>query len=421
MSLARSLLNLIYAISLIYMFLDYEVKNKKNLYLMELFVTVVLICNGLVWLNLGYATFLKLYPLLIHIPSFIAFLFISKYKGIKLIFILLTVFVLCSPPIGIGLIISSFFSFNRTVMYVACIIMYTPTVLIVYRYLRPSFLYMLRNTDKGWFGFCTIPLSYYALIYFTAMYNVSMVTAKSTLVIMVLALILTLSAYVMILRFFKQTKEQLTLQNEQTLLKTQVIAAQLHLEALKESQEKTIIYRHDMRHHLNLISAYLSDNNKEAAQKYVTEVEKTIENTVVVTYCNNYTVNLLLYHYITKAKKEQIKVETQIYLMEKDTIYNMDLCIIFANAIENAVNACKGIHSAKDRFIKILCKTQNNKLFIQITNSYQGVVVFANDMPVSSEENHGLGTKSIAAVVQKYNGVYSFTAENGIFKTSIIL
>jgi len=149
---------------------------------------------------------------------------------------------------------------------------------------------MLRNTDKGWFGFCTIPLSYYALIYFAGMYNVNILRAKSALVIMGLSLILTLAAYVMILRVFKQTREQIALQNEQNLLMTQVAAAQVHFEALEESQEKTIIYRHDMRHHLNLIGTYLADNNKVAAQKYIRKIEKTIEGTAVETYCSNYTV-----------------------------------------------------------------------------------------------------------------------------------
>jgi two-component system, LytTR family, sensor histidine kinase AgrC len=257
LNLIRSLLSLIYAISLIYMLLDFEVKRKKSLYLMGLFVTVMLTCDGFVFLNFGYVSFMKLYPLLIHVPSFLAFLFVSKYKGIQLFFVLLTAFVLCTPPAGIGLIISSFFGFNKAIIMVVCFIMYIPMVFIVYRYFRPSFLYMLRNTDKGWLGFCTIPLSYYALIYFTGMHNVNNVLAESTLVIMVLALILTLAAYVMILWFFKQTKEQFTLQSEQNLLKTQVAAAQVHFEALKESQEKTIIYRHNMRHHLNLINAYL--------------------------------------------------------------------------------------------------------------------------------------------------------------------
>ncbi|MFZ7133431.1 MAG: ATP-binding protein [Eubacteriales bacterium] len=237
----------------------------------------------------------------------------------------------------------------------------------------------------------------------------------------VLLSILALSAYYMILRFFKQTREHLILKNEQDLLKTQVAAAQMHLEAIQDSQQKTLIYRHDMRHHLNLINSYLTDNNHDAAQKYIAEVEKSIDGAVVVKICSNYTVNLILSSYIAKAKDEGITVETQIYLPEKTAISNMDLCVIFANTLENAVNACKRMPNTIDRTIKIVCKTKSNKPFIQITNSYEGKVVFVDNMPVNTDRNHGLGTKSIAAVAQKYGGVYSFTAQDGLFQTSIIL
>jgi sensor histidine kinase regulating citrate/malate metabolism len=201
----------------------------------------------------------------------------------------------------------------------------------------------------------------------------------------------------------------------------QVATAQAHLGALEESQEKTIIYRHDMRHHLNLIRAYLADNNVAAAEKYIINIENILESAVVEKYCSNYSVNLILCSYIAKAKNEQIKVETRINLPETTAVSDMELCVIFANAIENAINACVLVPIIDSRYLKILCKNENDKLFIQVINSYEGSILFDGDMPVSLTEDHGLGTKSIAAVAEKYGGIYSFTAENSAFKASIIL
>jgi len=417
----RSVVSLIYAISLMYLLLEFEVKHKKVYYLLGLFVAVVLINAACIWIYFGEQIFRRLYPLLFHVPTFLALMFVSKYKGVKLFFVIVSIFFFCSPPFLVGIIISSFFAFNKIILNVVCMIMFIPMGYFVYRYLRPSINYMLQNNDKGWFVFCVIPLSYFLLVYFTIMHNNDTLKNNSILVIIVLATILTLSAYVVIILFFKQTRERLILQNEQDLLRTQVTAAQVHLGSLQKSQENTIIYRHDMRHHLNLIGSYLTDNNTAAAQKYITEVERTIEGTAVEKYCSNYTVNLILSSYIAKARNEGITVETQINLPEKTTVSDMDLCVVFANAMENAVNACKHIPGAKDRIIKIVCKTKSNKPFIQITNSYDGKVTFVDDMPVSRSENHGLGTKSIAAVAQKYNGVFSFSGKDGVFQTSIIL
>jgi hypothetical protein len=281
---------------------------------------------------------------------------------------------------------------------------------------------MLRNAEKGWLSFCMIPIIYNVLTYTYSKYSFGSTSiAPKTIIYALLNFLLTLSAYYLIFRNFRQTREQLNLQNEQDLLRTQVSAAQVHLKSLKESQEQTIIYRHDMRHHLNLISAFLTDNNIVATQKYIAEVQTTISGTVVDEYCNNYAVNLILYSYLTKAKNDQITVETQINLPENNRISDMDLCVIFSNAIENAINACLHIADTKERILNIICMNKNDKLFIQITNSYQGTLDFVDDMPVSKEENHGLGTKSIAAVVQKYNGVCSFSADDKMFQSVVIL
>lgn len=365
---------------------------------------------------------MRISALLVQLPVFIAFVCISKFKAIKVFFVNLTVIAIASSFSLLGFVISHIFVVNKTFLDIVCFILYLPLWFLIYKYLRPAFLYMLRNTDKGWFGFCTIPLSHTVILNLISKYNMNTVIFQTkTFVIAALIFILTLSAYFQIFRSFRQTHEQLILQNEQNLLRTQVAAGQMHLEALKESQEKTMLYRHDMRHHLALIGANLADNKREAAQKYIAGIEKTIEDATIENYCSNYTINLILYYFITMAKNDEITVETQINLPNNSTLSDMDLCAIFANTIENAINACKCITNPNDRTLEIFCRPKNDQLFIQITNSYEGAVMFADDMPVSTKANHGLGTKSIAAIVKKYDGVYSFTAENGVFKTSLIL
>lgn len=417
----RQLFSIFFAITVLYMLLDCEIKFKKNRYLLGLYAAIVIFFDGFVLLNYGYTFFMKAFPLLVHLPVFLAFVFISKFKPIKVFFVQLTVIAICTSFTSMGLILSYFFDSSRVAVNITVYILYLPTLFLIYKYIRPTFLYMMRNTDKGWLGFCIIPLSYVILLYSTGQYNLDAIIIGRIIKNTVLFFIMAFSSYYMILRFFRQTREHLSLQDEQNLLKTQVSAAQVHLESLKESQEKTIIYRHDMRHHLNLIDAYLADNNKAEARKYIKEVGNTIEDAVVEKYCNNYSVNLILHSYISKAKDEGIAVETQIDVPYKNAVSDMDLCVIFSNAIENATNACKNIMNVKDRFIKIDCKNKNDKIYIRITNSYEGNIQFVDGMPESTKEDHGLGTKSIAAVAQKYGGLCSFTAVDGVFTTSIIL
>lgn len=421
MDYLRSFLSFIFAISIMYMLLDCRIKDKKHYYLLGSFLTIIISFDIFILLNYGYGNFMKFYPLLVHLPTFIVFLFISKFKGTKVFFVLLTLVAISTSFTLIGVIIFLVFDSSRDLINIISFILYVPVGIFIYKYIRPSFLYMLNNTDKGWLGFSLIPLSYYMIIYSIAKYDLNNLAPGAMARDALLLSVLTLSAYYLILRFFKQTREHLILKSEQDLLKTQVTSAQTHLEEIQNSQQKTLIYRHDMRHHLSLINSYLSDNNQDGAAKYIAEVEKSIDETIVEKFCNNYTVNLILSSYIKKAKNENIKVETEIDLPEKTDISDMDLCVIFANAIENAVNACKAMPDGIDRNIKIVCKMNNNSPLIQITNSFDGNVAFIQDMPVRADNTQGLGTKSIAAVVQKYKGICSFSVQDGIFQTSIIL
>ncbi len=422
MDYLRSLFSLVFAVSVMYLLLDCEIKSKKARYFIAVYAVAVICLDVFLLIKYGYIFFMKLYPLFVHLPVFLAFLVISKFKPIKVFFVHWTLVGISVSFSMVGLIVSYFFDSSRIVVNVVSYILYLPAWFIMIKHIRPTFLYMMRNTDsKGWAGFSLVPLSYSLIIYSYSRFDLDEIDIQRIFSSAVLLFILAFSAYYVIFRFFRQTRDQLTLQSEQDLLINQVAAAQLHFEALEESQEKTVIYRHDMRHHLALINSYLTDNNGKAAQKYIAKVVKNIDGATIQKYCSNYTVNLILYSHIAHAKKDGIEVETQIDLPEENHVSDMDLCVVFGNAIENAANACRSILGEKDRFIKIVCKNKNDKLFIQITNSIEGEVEFVDDMPVSYEENHGLGTKSIAAVAQKYGGVYSFSAEDGIFTTSVII
>ena len=418
----KSLFTFIFATGFMYLLLDCDFKNKKKLYLLIPFLSVLAIVDTYIFLHHGYFYFMKLYPLLINLPMVISFAFVSKFKLSKVLFVQVTIVALVLSVSLLAVILAGLMGANKDMVNILSCIIYLPYTIIVYVLIRPSILYMLRNSEKGWLSFCIIPISYSILLYTASSYNLNSIEiSPKTVIISLLILILAVTAYYQILRNFRQTREQISLQNEQNLLIAQVEASHARLKTMMESQEKTIIYRHDMRHHFNLISAFLSDNNITATKKYIEEVQSTIASTVIDDYCSNYAVNLILSSYISKAKSDSISVETQISIPEINKITDMDLCVIFSNSIENAIQACLKLKDAKDRLLQIVCKSKNDKLFIKITNSYSGALNFDDKIPVNQEENHGIGTKSIVSVVNKYQGVYSFTADNNLFEFVVII
>ena len=68
------------------------------------------------------------------------------------------------------------------------------------------------------------------------------------------------------------------------------------------------------------------------------------------------------------------------------------------------------------RYISLKLYEKNTQLCIQIKNSYEQPVVFADDIPISRSVNHGIGVQSMISVVEKYHGVYGFFADHGEFR-----
>ena len=93
-----------------------------------------------------------------------------------------------------------------------------------------------------------------------------------------------------------------------------------------------------------------------------------------------------------------------------------DLCSLLANGLENALHACEKMPVDADRYITLKLYEKNSRLCIKLSNSYASAPVFENDIPISSVSGHGIGVQSMVSVVDRYQGVYGFFAEDGEFR-----
>ena len=93
-----------------------------------------------------------------------------------------------------------------------------------------------------------------------------------------------------------------------------------------------------------------------------------------------------------------------------------ELVQIIANVLENALHGA--IESKTENpFIKVVIKHKYERLVIVCENSCKQDLIF-NEMP---EYLYGIGLHSIIATAEKYNGVSSFSASNGVFIAKIVI
>lgn len=214
--------------------------------------------------------------------------------------------------------------------------------------------------------------------------------------------------------YLKTLYEKKEIEVEQALFKVMADQSKSEIEILRKSQEQSLIYRHDLRHHINFINACISENNIENAQMYMKKICENLEASEVISYSENETINLIISSYAAKAEERKIHSEIKISAVDFEGINTTDLCSLLSNALENAINACEKA-PIELRYIKLKMYSKNNKLCIDIRNTYHKEPVFENGFPISMEEGHGYGTKSMAHIIEKYNGIYQFYVKDGFF------
>lgn len=113
-----------------------------------------------------------------------------------------------------------------------------------------------------------------------------------------------------------------------------------------------------------------------------------------------------------------VMVLVLIALPDELPVDALELSIVFANALENAIRAVVKLPPDQRR---IICKSVPTPRFMmEITNPYAGKVAFDREgLPVSDKPGHGIGTRSIVAFAEKYDALCRFQAEDGWFKVQL--
>ena len=98
----------------------------------------------------------------------------------------------------------------------------------------------------------------------------------------------------------------------------------------------------------------------------------------------------------------------------------MELAITISNLLENAIHACRKLPEPK-RYLK-LTSLYKSQLLLEIENSCRGPVPLDRDgHPFSNEKNHGVGTRSVLAFVEKTDSEIQYIANEHSFIVRMII
>ncbi len=102
-----------------------------------------------------------------------------------------------------------------------------------------------------------------------------------------------------------------------------------------------------------------------------------------------------------------------------------DVYALFGNILDNAMEAVRQVQDDERRMISLTVTARDKLLFIEAENFFVGdALTFEEGLPVTTKDDrlyHGFGMRSICMLTEKYGGDLQITAQDGIFRLSIML
>ena len=191
-----------------------------------------------------------------------------------------------------------------------------------------------------------------------------------------------------------------------------LLLAQIEVENMQLAADSQA--RHDRRHHNLVMLEFANNNDIESVRKYLQNlVESEYGTGGKVRYCENMTVNTVLTVYEKRAREKNIPVKISANAERDLAVMPQDLVIVIANLFENAINATAKLKK-EDKFIDIVIRESAQRLLIKVENP-------CRDNLTVDDSVYGIGISSVISTTDKYDGMYDFSAESGVFTAKISL
>ena len=190
---------------------------------------------------------------------------------------------------------------------------------------------------------------------------------------------------------------------ENEFMKEKINLEYRYYKKIEENQEKIKRIYHDINNHMICISNL---SNEKDVKEYVKSLDLNIG------YINfnfgNKILDIIISEKYQLCKDKGIRFDIVADFSKLDFIDMMDLCVIFSNALDNAIEACdKILDDSKDKYISVNVTYINSFCFIKIENSKINEINIKNNNFITNKKDkfmHGIGLKNIKDTVYKYNG-----------------
>ena len=178
---------------------------------------------------------------------------------------------------------------------------------------------------------------------------------------------------------------------------------------------------HDLKHQ---IAGLRADMTAEQRSQWIDSLEQELESYRPEMETGNSVLDTLISGKMMNCRANNIKITCVADGNILDFMHVADICTIFGNALDNAIESVSLIDDPEKRLIHLSVSPKKNFVLIQINNYCENKIKLKNGYPVTTKadkESHGFGLKSIRYTVEKYHGTVTFDIKKNWFELKILI
>lgn len=193
-----------------------------------------------------------------------------------------------------------------------------------------------------------------------------------------------------------------------------------HLDELLIKQKALRGFKHDVSNQLVALKGYFASGDAAGGMRHVDSLLQRISDIEAVIDTGNIALDAVLSTKQTIAEHKGIVFEHHIRIAENLAVDPVDLCVIFGNALDNAIEACERLETADKRIVLDL-RQEESTLFCQLANTAPPSDASSLATSKPDKDNHGFGFANLTASLEKYGGAPLVVWEKGWFTLSFML
>lgn len=194
-----------------------------------------------------------------------------------------------------------------------------------------------------------------------------------------------------------------------------------HLDEILLKQEELRRVRHDMTNQLVAIQGYFHEGDIAGGEAYVTSLLQNLQTPSARIKTGNSALDAILSTKKALAESKDITVDMEVQISDQLPLEPVDVCVIFGNALDNAIEACDRITQGEKK-INLVLVQREGKLLCHLANT--APINSSKDFSITSKsdkKNHGFGLVNLKESLEKYDSEPVIDYKDGLFSMKFVV